>query len=155
MVTDGNSTPARAPTGSRAFACPVGARVNVDADCPLNADPVCPPLSPITLSADRWGGCPRIAGEARGTQLLRLGLGRRPEQPRPPFLLEPVALALDVIRRRVLQEPVEDRRGEDVVLEDLSPVEEALVAGNHQAWRARSGALGVSPFALQVAGLRT
>ena len=46
------------------------------------------------------------------------------------LLLEPVALALDVDDRRVVQQPVEDRRGDDLVAEDVAPAGEALVRGD-------------------------
>jgi hypothetical protein len=53
-------------------------------------------------------------------------LGRRPS--RLAFLLpQPIALALDVDRRGVVQQAVEDRRGQDLVVEDVVPVGEALL----------------------------
>jgi hypothetical protein len=55
------------------------------------------------------------------------------QEPRLALRLQPVALALDVDRRRVMEQAVEDRRGQDLVVEDLTPVQEALVAGEDEA----------------------
>ena len=55
------------------------------------------------------------------------------QEPRLALLLQPIALALDVDRRRVVEQPVEDRGRQDLVVEDLTPVQEALVAGEDEA----------------------
>lgn len=58
--------------------------------------------------------------------------GRRlGEQPGLALLLEPEALALDVERRSVVQEAIEDGGGHDLIGEHLAPVGEALVGGEH------------------------
>ena len=44
------------------------------------------------------------------------------------FLPEPVALTTDVQHVAVMQQPVEDRRGDDGVAEELAPLAEALVS---------------------------
>ena len=59
-----------------------------------------------------------------------------------PFLPEPVALATDVQHLAVVQQPVQDGRGDDGIAEKLAPLAEALVgrqddaapliAGRHQ-----------------------
>ncbi len=49
------------------------------------------------------------------------------------LFLESIAFALDVERRSVMEEPVQDRGGEHVVLEDLAPVEKSLVARDDEA----------------------
>src|SRR5512145_2396584 len=60
--------------------------------------------------------------------------GRR-WRPSSRLLLFPqsIALPLDVDGSRVMEQPVEDRGGEDLVVEDLAPVDEALVAGDDEA----------------------
>ena len=66
-----------------------------------------------------------------------------------PFLPEPVALAADVEHVAVVQQPVQDGRGDDGVAEKLAPLAEALVgsqddaaplpsAGSGQAYRAET-----------------
>ena len=45
------------------------------------------------------------------------------------LVFEPVALALDVDSGGVMQQPVEDGRGDDVVGEDRAPVAVAIVGG--------------------------
>src|SRR5258708_35845028 len=65
----------------------------------------------------RWGLCALFAGELCGDDT---GLF---------LVLEPVALALDVDGGRVVQQPVEDGRSDDVVGEDGSPVAVAFVRG--------------------------
>ena len=49
------------------------------------------------------------------------------------FFFEPVTVALDVDRRGVVQESVQNRRGQDVIIEDLAPVEKTLVGGDDHA----------------------
>jgi len=49
------------------------------------------------------------------------------------FILEPVAFALDVDGGGVMEQPVEDGRGDDVVGEDRAPVAIALVGGQDDA----------------------
>src|SRR5215475_4980216 len=46
------------------------------------------------------------------------------------FLLEPVRVAADVERHRVMEEPIEDRGGDYPVAEHIAPSGEALVAGD-------------------------
>ena len=46
-----------------------------------------------------------------------------------PFLLEPEALATNVEHVAVVQQPVQDRRGNDGVAQKLAPFAEALVRG--------------------------
>ena len=55
------------------------------------------------------------------------------EQPRPALLFEPVALALNVERGRVVQQAVQDGGGQDRIVEGLAPIQEALVGGDDQA----------------------
>lgn len=60
----------------------------------------------------------------------RLGIGLCPLQEAGlDLLLEPVAVAADGDGDPVVQEPVEDRRGDDPIPEDVPPVGEALVGG--------------------------
>ena len=54
---------------------------------------------------------------------------RSTEQTGSPLLFEPIALSLNVERGTVVQQTVQDGRGQDVVVEDLAPIQEALVAG--------------------------
>ena len=49
------------------------------------------------------------------------------------FLPEPVALATDVQQVAVMQQPVQDGRGDDGVAEKLTPLAEALVGGQDDA----------------------
>ena len=46
------------------------------------------------------------------------------------MLFETITVALDVDDPGVMQEPVEDGRGDDGVAEELLPVDEALVRGD-------------------------
>src|SRR5712691_4845250 len=46
---------------------------------------------------------------------------------------EPIAIALNDHRVAVVQEPVEDRRSENVVAEDLAPLPDELVGGDEKA----------------------
>jgi len=55
------------------------------------------------------------------------------EDARLALLAEAIALPADVDGGGVVQEPVEDRRGEYLVGEDVAPVAVALVAGDDQA----------------------
>src|SRR5262249_15761700 len=48
------------------------------------------------------------------------------------LLAQPVALALDVDGDGVVQQPVEDRRGDHRVAKDVAPGAEALVAGDDE-----------------------
>ena len=77
------------------------------------------------------------AGSRLGSHLLLVelgrGLGLAPEQAGLLLLPQAVAVALDVDGRGVMEQPVEDGRGEDLVVEDLPPVHEALVAGDDEA----------------------
>ncbi len=49
------------------------------------------------------------------------------------LLFQAIALTLDVERRRVVQQPVEDRRRQHLVVKYLAPIHEALIAGHYQA----------------------
>ena len=62
------------------------------------------------------------------SSLALLLLHRDTEHPRLALGLEPVALALDVDRCRVVQQTVQDRRRQYRIAEDVTPVHEALVA---------------------------
>jgi len=44
-------------------------------------------------------------------------------------VFQPIAVAFDVDHPRMMQKPVEDRRGDDRVAEELLPIDEALVRG--------------------------
>lgn len=57
----------------------------------------------------------------------------RAEHSRFAFFLEPVALALDVEHSGMVKKTVEDSRGQDLVVEDYSPVGEDLVGSEDQA----------------------
>src|SRR5215831_10899609 len=61
------------------------------------------------------------------------GLGLAPEQAGLLLLSQPVAVPLDVDRRGVMEQAVQDGGGQDLVVEDLAPVHEALVAGDDEA----------------------
>ena len=71
----------------------------------------------------RWGLSALFAGELCGDDTGLL------------LVLEPVALALDVDGGRVVQQPVEDGRSDDVVGEDGAPVAVAFVRGQDDALR--------------------
>src|SRR3982751_372610 len=82
------------------------------------------------------GGRPEVPaapGAVSGLYSGLLGLGREGlaagQQTGLALLLEPVALALDVDDRGVVEQPVEQRRGDDLVAENLAPAGEALVGG--------------------------
>ena len=74
-------------------------------------------------------------GSRLGSHLLKLAgwLGLAPEQAGLLLLPQSVTVALDVDGHGVVQQAVEDRRGQDLVVEDLPPVDEALVARHDQA----------------------
>ena len=57
---------------------------------------------------------------------------RLPDEPRLDLFLEPVGVSLDVDRRRVVKDPVQDGRGDDGIAEDLVPLAEAAVRGQDQ-----------------------
>src|SRR6185436_14371476 len=61
--------------------------------------------------------------------------GGRAGADEPSLLLLPqaIALAADVQHVTVVQEAIEDRRGDDAVAEDLAPLAEALVRGQDDA----------------------
>ena len=56
-----------------------------------------------------------------------LGLGGRSEKSGLAFFFESVAFSLDVERGAVVKQPVQDGRGEHLVIKDLPPVYKALV----------------------------
>ena len=45
------------------------------------------------------------------------------------MIFEPIAVALDVDHPRMMQQPIENRRGDDRIAEELLPIDEALVRG--------------------------
>src|SRR5262245_61862025 len=55
------------------------------------------------------------------------------EQPGLLFLTQTIALTLDHQRVAVVQQPIEDRRGQDIVAEDGSPLRHELIRGDEQA----------------------
>ena len=84
--------------------------VKTDACCPENTE-IDVPCSP------RFG-----SPDSRLCSHLLFGidqLGLAPEQTGLLLLPQPVALALDVDGRGVMEQPVEDRRGQDLVVEDF------------------------------------
>ena len=100
--------------------------VKTEVVCPQITDLKCP------LFTDEFV---QSSGSGRGLSrpLLCRGGGPAPQQPRFLFLPQPVALPLDIQGRGMVQEPVEDGRGQDMIIEDLAPVGEALVVGDDQA----------------------
>jgi len=54
------------------------------------------------------------------------------DEPGLDLFLEPVGVALDVDRRRVVKDPVQDGRGDHRIAEDLVPLAEAAVRGQDQ-----------------------
>lgn len=81
-------------------------------------------------------GCPTLRGfgdSSVGRRGHLLGSGGATEEPGLPLLLEAVALAFDVQGGGMVQQPVEDGRRQDLVVEDLTPVDEALVGGEDEA----------------------
>src|SRR5262245_16851359 len=73
------------------------------------------------------------AATSSGSLAPSAGRRGRPSSPAFFFSRKAIALALDVDGGCVMKQPVEDRGGEDLVVEDLAPVDEALVAGDDQA----------------------
>src|SRR5437899_12641929 len=75
------------------------------------------------------------------------------------LVLQPVGIAADVDRDRMVEDPVEDGRGDDPVAEDVAPAPEALVAGeDHRAPLVAPAdelkeEIGAGPVDGQVAGL--
>ena len=57
----------------------------------------------------------------------------RAEEPRLALLSEPVALPSDVEDVAVVEQPVQDGRGDDGVAQQLTPLAEALVRGQDDA----------------------
>ena len=73
---------------------------------------------------------------------------RSTEQTGSPLLFEPIALSLGVERGTLVQQTVQDSRGQDVVVEVLAPIQEALVAGDYVEYAEMSSAeLAVSTSA--------
>jgi hypothetical protein len=77
-------------------------------------------------------------GSRLGSHLLEFagfagGFGPAPEQAGLLLLPEPVAVALDVDGGRVMEQAIQDGGGQDLIVEDLPPVDEALVAGDDEA----------------------
>jgi hypothetical protein len=69
---------------------------------------------------------PQASGAGSLLDFFGAGLGSA-EQYGAALLFEAVALTLDVQGRRVAQERVKNRRGQDLVVEDLAPIQKALV----------------------------
>jgi hypothetical protein len=55
------------------------------------------------------------------------------QEPCLAFFLESIAFSFDVEGGGVMEETVQDGGGQDLVVEDLPPVQEALVAGDDEA----------------------
>jgi len=77
-----------------------------------------------------WAERSRGQGTSRG---LRPSCLRTVAPARLAAVLQPVALAPNVDRRRVMQQPVQDRRRDDRIAEDRSPVPVAFVGGQDDA----------------------
>ena len=99
----------------------VGGGVSVGLRCPIFSGLRCPVfygrfrLWDLSVSIDLF--------------LLRCGFTRLCEQTSFAFVFQPEALALAIQGRGVVQEPVKDGGGDDLVGEDLAPVHETLVGG--------------------------
>jgi len=72
----------------------------------------------------------RGASQRGGDRLLIFGTS---QQTGAPAVLQPVALAADVDRRRVVRQAIQDRRGDDRVAEDRAPLAITLVRGQDDA----------------------
>ncbi len=59
------------------------------------------------------------------------GADRGLEEPRLPLLPQAIALAFNIDRDGMMEEPIENRRGDDGIPEDLAPGAEALITGAH------------------------
>ena len=55
------------------------------------------------------------------------------QETRLALFFEPVAVPFDIERRRVVQESVQNRRSQDVIIEDLAPIEKTFVGGHDHA----------------------
>lgn len=53
------------------------------------------------------------------------------EEARLPFLPQAIALAFNIDRDGMMEEPIENRRGDDGIPEDLAPGAEASITGEH------------------------
>ena len=101
-------------------------RVKTEDGCPPITDLRCPLFTDEivhSVGSDRRIGC----------HLRRLG--GRPSAEKPRLLLFPqsITLALDVERRGMVQGSVQDRGGQDMIVEDLAPIRKALIAGHNEA----------------------
>src|SRR5439155_10951783 len=112
-----------------------GAPAAVPADCPTGGvGPAFGPLLPsgfLLFVARRYSAAPvchPLLSRSRAAPAVRSG-ARWVQQARLPPLFEPVALAADVHRGGVVQQPVEDRRRQDRIPKDAAPLPVALVAG--------------------------
>src|SRR6266478_3065316 len=93
------------------------------------------------LGLGRSGAQPRLLARfgrngvrGQGTSRdLRPLLSSRRYQSGFAAILQPVALTSNVDRRRVMQQPVQYRRGDDRIPEDRSPISVALVRGQEDA----------------------
>ena len=96
---------------------PVGAVGRPSAACPKRCGRVCASTTPAAST---------------GPHRSRSRCGRL-DHPRLQLVLQPIRIAPDADRRRVMQDPLEDRAGDYAVAEDVAPSAEALVAGqNHR-----------------------
>jgi hypothetical protein len=81
-------------------------------------------------------------GDSRTDRRLRAGLLflRSRQQSNPTPILQPIALAADVDRGRVVQQTGEDSRRDDGLSEDRAPVAVTLIAGQNDAAALVAGA---------------
>jgi ATP dependent DNA ligase domain len=86
--------------------------------------------SPAPSFGALWAQRVRGQGTSRG---LRPFLSSRWHQPGLAAILQPVALTPNVDRRRVMQQPVQDRRRDDRIAEDRSPISVTFVRGQDDA----------------------
>ena len=95
-------------------------------------------VPPSGLSPQPWPLCLRLprrcTGSIKGhpkfpTHGLIDGGFNSPYQPGFEFILEPIGVAPDVDVDGVMQDAVQDRRGNDAITEHLTPGAEALVGG--------------------------
>ncbi len=80
--------------------------------------------------------CPTLRGLRDSSGSRRghlLGSGGATQEPGLPLFLEAVALALDVQGGGMVQQAVEDGGGQNLVVEDFAPVNEALVGREDEA----------------------
>ncbi len=90
------------------------------------------PFSRVKKSPERGLAVRCLSWHRHLLFLGRHGLGLC-QDPRLVLFFEPITVAFDIQRRRVMQQPIQDGRGQDMVVEDLAPIQETLVAGDDQA----------------------